>query len=72
MTLDEQGILVATGSACAANKETESHVLVAMGLASELRDGSLRLTIGASQTSQECEYVAQLIIKNVQMLRELN
>ncbi len=44
--LDERGIMVSTGSACAANKGTRSHVLLAMGLTPELVDGSLRLSLG--------------------------
>jgi len=44
--LEMQGILVATGSACAANKGTRSHVLTAINLAPEIADGSLRITLG--------------------------
>lgn len=44
--LETEGVLVATGSACAANKGTRSHVLTAIGLAPEIADGSLRLTLG--------------------------
>ena len=44
--LEMQGVLVATGSACAANKGTRSHVLTAINLAPEVADGSLRITLG--------------------------
>lgn len=44
--LDEEGILAATGAACAANKNTRSSVLEAVGLADSLSDGSLRFTLG--------------------------
>lgn len=44
--LEMRGVLVATGSACAANKGTRSHVLTAIGLADDVADGSLRLTLG--------------------------
>lgn len=44
--LEAKGVLVATGSACAANKGTRSHVLTAIGLAPEVADGSLRITLG--------------------------
>lgn len=46
--LEARGVLVATGSACAANKGTRSHVLTAIGLAPEVADGSLRITLGKS------------------------
>lgn len=44
--LETRGVLVATGSACAANKGTRSHVLTAIGLSPEVADGSLRITLG--------------------------
>ncbi len=44
--LETRGVLVATGSACAANKGTRSHVLTAIGLAPEVADGSLRISLG--------------------------
>lgn len=44
--LETYGVLVATGSACAANKGTRSHVLTAIGLAPEVADGSLRISLG--------------------------
>jgi len=44
--LEMQGVLVATGSACAANKGTRSHVLTAIGMQPATADGSLRITLG--------------------------
>lgn len=44
--LEMAGVLVATGSACAANKGTRSHVLTAIGLHDEVADGSLRMSLG--------------------------
>lgn len=44
--LETRGVLVATGSACAANHGTRSHVLTAIGLAPEVADGSLRISLG--------------------------
>lgn len=44
--LEARDVLVATGSACAANKGTRSHVLTAIGLKPEVADGSLRMTLG--------------------------
>jgi len=44
--LEARGVLVATGSACAANAGTKSHVLAAIGLSDAAIDGSLRLTLG--------------------------
>lgn len=46
MELDEQGIMVATGSACSASSDEPSHVLRAIGLSDEAARSSLRITFG--------------------------
>jgi cysteine desulfurase len=63
--LEVVGIYVATGSACAANKATRSHVLDAIGLASEVADGSLRITLGRHTTEADIETAAQKIVEVV-------
>jgi cysteine desulfurase len=60
--LETQGVLVATGAACAANKNTRSHVLEAIGLDSKLADGSVRITLGRFTTEQDIKNGAQTII----------
>ena len=70
MLLDEQGVMAATGSACAANKQTASHVLVACGLSDDLLQGSLRLTVGAPTTPAEVEKAAEIIIRSVRSLAQ--
>jgi len=63
-------VLVATGSACAANKGTRSHVLTAIGLAPEVADGSLRLTFGhlsdEENSAQATKYIIEEITKEYQ------
>jgi cysteine desulfurase len=44
--LESRNILVATGAACAANKNTVSHVLTALGLSHEEIVGSIRISFG--------------------------
>lgn len=68
MMLDEEGIMCSTGSACAANKQTASHVLVALGLADDAVAGSLRLTLGRQTTAKEIEKASQIIAKAVKTL----
>lgn len=63
--LESRGVLVATGSACAANKGTRSHVLTAIGLAPEVADGSLRLTLGHLSNDDNTDRAAALIIEEV-------
>ena len=64
--LESRGVLVATGSACAANKGTRSHVLTAIGLAAEVADGSLRMTLGHLSTEENTAQAARIIIEEVQ------
>ncbi len=68
MLLDEQGIMAATGSACAANKQTASHVLVACGLEDDLLQGSLRLTVGEPTMPEDVLKAAEIIIGSVRSL----
>lgn len=64
--LESRQVLVATGSACAANKGTRSHVLTAIGLAPEVADGSLRMTLGHLSTTENMLTAATIIIEEIQ------
>lgn len=64
-SLDEHGVMVATGSACAANKGTRSHVLEAIGLPPHIVDGSIRLSLGKGTTEQLIDRVTELIVKTI-------
>jgi cysteine desulfurase len=63
--LENFGIYVATGSACAANKGTRSHVLNAIGLSPELADGSLRFTFGKLNNEAEMGEAIEIIIREI-------
>jgi cysteine desulfurase len=63
--LESRGVLVATGSACAANKGTRSHVLTAIGLAPAVADGSLRMTLGHLSNEENMAKAAEYIIEEV-------
>lgn len=64
--LESKGVLVATGSACSANKGNQSTVLRAIGLDNQLIDGSLRLTLGRLTGESDVEQASKLIIEAVQ------
>ena len=68
--LENEGVLVATGSACAANSGTRSHVLTAIGMEPSVADGSLRLTLGKDNDSESIERAADAIIAAVRKERE--
>ena len=60
--LEEQEILVSTGAACAANKATKSHVLAAIGLSDAEIAGSLRISLGSTNTPDQMPIVARALI----------
>lgn len=65
--LETKGVLLATGSACAANQGTRSHVLTAIGLSPEVADGSLRITLGRLSTEENCQKALECIIDAVRV-----
>lgn len=63
--LDERGIQVATGAACAANKGTRSKVLEAIGLDDLAADGSLRLSLGHLNDEAQIAAAIPIIIETI-------
>ncbi|MBQ3433090.1 cysteine desulfurase [Candidatus Saccharibacteria bacterium] len=68
--LEEQGVYVATGAACAASKGVRSHVLAAIGLSESQIAGSLRLTLGETNDGEQIHEVVQIINRVVEGERE--
>lgn len=66
MELDEAGLMASTGAACAANKNTKSQVLEAIGCDESTAQGSLRLTLGRGTTPAQIERAARIIIGAVE------
>ena len=61
--LQDAGICVSAGSACA--KGHRSHVMVAMGLAPEVIDGSFRVSICKDTTQEELDILVQTIRQDI-------
>ena len=53
MALDDAGVYVSAGSACAAGSLEPSHVLLAMGLTERQAKASVRFSLGAATTVEE-------------------
>ncbi|MBR2993919.1 cysteine desulfurase [Candidatus Saccharibacteria bacterium] len=64
--LEERGVYVATGAACAASKGKKSHVLAAIGLTDSQIAGSLRLTLGETNDEEQVHEAAKIINQVVQ------
>lgn len=63
--LENKGVLLATGSACAANKETKSHVLEAIKMPDEYIQGSFRISLGKLNDSLNIESAVEIIISTI-------
>jgi len=70
--LDEHGICASTGSACSTLKQKESHVLRAMNLSKDARNGSLRLTLGIYNEEHEIDYTVSVLERVVNELRKIS
>jgi cysteine desulfurase len=68
--LDQAGVMAATGSACAANSGTRSHVLVAASFDDTRADGSLRFSLGKFTSETEIDQASQIIIDVIQKERQ--
>ncbi len=66
--LNTQGICISAGSACSARKGI-SHALDAFGLSKEEIESTLRISIGAENTKEECEILVAKIIETANRLR---
>jgi cysteine desulfurase len=71
MALDLAGVAVSTGAACAAGAVEPSHVLRAMGLPPERVQGSLRFSLGRSNTAREVEIAGDAVAAAVEKQRAM-
>ncbi len=70
--LDENKIAASTGSACSVRTQKESHVLKAMGLGHEIINGSLRFSVGITNSEQEIDETVDVLKKIVKELRAVS
>jgi cysteine desulfurase len=69
--LDRDGFAVASGAACSSANPEPSHVLQAMGVATELARGAVRISLGAANTLPQVEDFLQTLQATVSKLRRL-
>ena len=72
LLLDSRGICASSGSACASGALDPSHVLLSLGLAPEIAQGSLRISLDISNTEEEIEYMLEVIPQVVEQLRGMS
>ena len=72
LLLDSRGICASSGSACASGALEPSHVLLSLGLAPEIAQGSLRISLDISNTEEEIDYMLEVIPQGVEQLRGMS
>jgi len=72
LMLDEEGIFVSTGSACASHKLEESYVLKAINVDDLYIHGTIRITIDKEISMADVRTVVKKISEKVSRLREMS
>ncbi len=72
LNLDMLGICASSGSACTSASLEPSHVLRAMGIPVEVAHGSLRLSLGKSNSENDVDFVVEHLPDIVQKLRAIS
>lgn len=70
LNLDQKGICASSGSACSTGEPSPSHVLMAIGLPSDIAKGALRVTFGDDNTKEDVDYLVKNLQEIVERLRE--
>ncbi len=69
LLLDQAGICASSGSACTSGSLEPSHVLMALGMAPDDANGSVRFTLGHSVTAEDVDYVLEVLPPMIERLR---
>ena len=69
-TLEDRGICVSAGSACASNHPAISGVLQAIGTPREYLDSTLRFSLSEFTTKEEIDYTLETLYNCIPMLRK--
>ncbi len=72
LNLDLKGVAVSTGSACTSGSLEPSHVLMAMGVAPEIAQGSIRFSLGRENQKEDIDYTVENLVEIVARLREMS
>ena len=69
-TLEDRGIYVSAGSACASNKPAVSATLTAIGLKKNLLDSTIRFSFCGENTEEEIDYALSVMKEVIPMLQK--
>ncbi|MBE5882514.1 MAG: cysteine desulfurase [Lachnospiraceae bacterium] len=68
--LEDRGVYVSAGSACASNKHTVSATLAGMGVAQDMLDSTIRFSFSIFTTREELDYTLRCLNEILPMLRK--
>ena len=68
--LEDKGIYISAGSACASNKPQTSGTLKAIGLQKEFWDSTIRFSFSIFTTREEIDYTLNVLYDMIPMLRK--
>lgn len=69
LMLDDVGICASSGSACTSGSISPSHVLVAIGMNTDVENCSIRITLGDINTVEDIDYIVCNLMRIVRRLR---
>ena len=65
LELEQRGVIVSSGSACAAGSDDPSHVLIACGIEPEVAQTSVRFSLSHNTTAEELALAATAVTEAV-------
>ncbi|MCF8000600.1 MAG: cysteine desulfurase [Halanaerobiales bacterium] len=70
-SLESENIYISTGSACTSRKNKTSHIIKALGLPDNYREGTVRFSLSQFNTEKEIEFTIKTLKKHVERLRKI-
>lgn len=71
LELERRGVIVSSGSACAAGSDEPSHVLTAMGIDADVARTAVRFSFGVDSTADEVDAAAAALADAVSAVRDI-
>ena len=71
MALDRLGFAVASGSACGSEQHEPSRVLKAMGVATELAHGAVRVSFGKQNCKKDVDSLIKAVASQIKQLQSM-
>lgn len=72
INLDMLGVAVSVGSACSSGSLDPSPIIMALNQSEELARGAVRFSLGKENTSEDIDYVLDILPKSVENLRKFS